>query len=554
MNRPKKSAAPAAAPDLFSEHNPDAAAEAQEAAALLSETPDTPAEGSDKQKILNAVWRACDSFRGVIDPGFYKDYILTFLFVKYLSDLWKERTQHYEALYATDPDTATRVRRALRNERFQVPEESTYEYLFAHRNDDQPNIGQTINVALQALEDANGTALDGVFRSIDFNSEAIMGKEKERKRRLKSLIEDFQNIDLTPSHLTSDDIIGDVYEYLIAYFASDAGKKAGEFYTPAPVSRLLARLVDPQPGDRICDPTCGSASLLMRVGQEVKNRHHTDNFSLYGQELNGGTFSLARMNMMLHGFDGANIKWGDTINDPQLLENDTLMRFNVCVANPPFSLDKWGAENAAGDRYKRFWRGVPPKSKGDFAFFSHMIQTSLPDVGRGGVILPHGVLFRGSSEGHIRRQLLEEGLLEAIVSLPGNMFYGTGIPTAILLFRRQRATSDVLFIDASQCYKETRNQNVITPEHIERIVAIVEAFRSQPESEAGVLEAKFAYRASLAEIAENGFNLNIARYVDTFEAQTEVDLPAVQIELESIETELADVRRRMQEFLQEIKG
>ena len=547
MARPKKTTQDNS-PDLFTLANPDAAAEAE--AAIAPEGIEKTDEGADKTKILNAVWQACGTFRGVIDPSFYKDYILTFLFVKYLSDLWKERTEHFTALYATDPDAATRVRRALRNERFQVPEESTYEYLFEHRNDDK--IGQTINVALQALEDANGTALDGVFRSIDFNSEVILGKEKERKRRLKNLIEDFQGIDLKPSHLSSSDIIGDVYEYLIAFFASDAGKKAGEFYTPAPVSRLLARLVAPLPGDRICDPTCGSASLLMRVGQEIKRRHNSDNFSLYGQELNGGTYSLARMNMVLHGFDDAVIKWGDTLNDPQLLENDTLMKFDVLAANPPFSLDKWGAENAPGDRYKRFWRGVPPKSKGDFAFLSHMIQVAYPEVGRGGVILPHGILFRGSSEGLIRRKLLEEGLIEAVVGLPGNMFFGTGIPTAIILFRRQRQTSDVLFVDASQLYQETRNQNVLTDAHLERIAEAVEAFRANPTGAAGVVEERFAYRADLAEIEKNGFNLNIARYVDTFVAAESVDLESVQRELDAIEGELTDVRRRMQQFIQKI--
>ena len=549
MARPKKIAA-TAAPDLFAQENPEAAAVAAEELAPEPGQNEKPAEGADKSKILNAVWRACDSFRGVIDPSLYKDYILTFLFVKYLSDLWKERTEHFTALYAHDPDPATRLRRALRTERFQVPPEATYEYLFEQRNDDK--IGQTINVALQALEDANGIALDGVFRSIDFNSEVVLGKEKERKRRLKNLIEDFQGIDLKPSHLSSSDIIGDVYEYLIAFFASDAGKKAGEFYTPAPVSRLLARLVAPKPGDRICDPTCGSASLLMRVGQEVKLRHGSDNFSLYGQELNGGTYSLARMNMVLHGFDDAVIKWGDTINDPQLLENDALMKFDVLVANPPFSLDKWGAENAAGDRHKRFWRGVPPKSKGDFAFLSHMIHVALPQVGRGGVILPHGILFRGSSEGLIRRKLLEEGLVEAVVGLPGSMFYGTGIPTAIVLFRRQRETTDVLFVDASRLYEETRSQNVLTDAHLAHIAETVEQFRANPHGAVGVVEPRFAYRADLAEIEKNGFNLNIARYVDTFVAADAVDMQAVQAELDTIETELADVRQRMQAFLQQI--
>jgi type I restriction enzyme M protein len=230
------------------------------------------------------------------------------------------------------------------------------------------------------------------------------------------------------------------------------------------------------------------------------------------------------------------------------------MKFNVVVANPPFSLDKWGAETAAKDRYNRFWRGIPPKSKGDFAFLSHMIETTYPTDGRVGVILPHGVLFRASSEGAIRKQLLKDGLIEAIVGLPANLFYGTGIATAIILLRRNRATSDVLFIDASTLYKETRNKNELLLEHADRIVATVAAFRAAPDAPAGVIEKGFAYRASPERLEEEGYNLNIARYVDTFEAEPTIDLTAVQQRLETTEAELVKVRAKMREFLNLIKA
>ncbi|RPD43776.1 type I restriction-modification system subunit M [Hymenobacter sediminis] len=500
------------------------------------------------QDVFSAVWRACDTFRGLVDPSMYKEYVLTMLFLKYLSDLHRGRVAELQQKYAADPATqAERVQRALRHERFQVPEVSTFGYLFDRRKAD--NIGELINVAFQQLEDANRAHLEGVFRSIDFNSEAQLGQVRDRNRRLKLLLEDFAAIDLEPSHLESNDVIGDVYEYLIYRFAAGAGKKAGEFYTPSAVSSLLARLVDPQPGDRICDPACGSGSLLIRVGKQVGSR----NFSLYGQEVNGSTYALARQNMVLHDMDDAQIKWGDTLNNPQLLEDDKLMRFNVVVANPPFSLDKWGAESASKDRYSRFWRGVPPKSKGDFAFLSHMIETTYPTDGRVGVILPHGVLFRASSEGAIRKQLLKEGLVEAIIGLPADLFYGTNIATAIILLRRNRTTSDVLFIDASTLYKETRNKNVLLLEHANRIVAAVQAFRAAPEAEAGVIEQGFAYRASLERIEEESYNLNIARYVDTFKAEAPIDIAAVQKRLQQTEDELTQVRAKMREFLNLIK-
>jgi len=346
--------------------------------------------------INNQVWKACDTFRGTIDATQYKDYILTMLFVKYISDVLKEKKEEYTSKYKGD---AVRIDRAMKHERFKVPDQSTFDYLYERRN--EPNLGELINIALEDIEEANRSKLEGVFRNIDFNSEPNLGPTKDRNRRLKNLLSDFEVLDLRPSNLEGNDIIGDAYEYLIGKFASDAGKKAGEFYTPSEVSTLLAKLVEPKDGERICDPTCGSGSLLLKAAKEVGSK----NVSLYGQEVNGSTWALARMNMFLHEMDNARIEWGDTIN-------------------------KWGAEEATADRYNRFHRGVPPKSKGDYAFITHMIET-LNEHGRAGVVLPHGVLFRGSSEGKIRKQLIEENLLKAVIGLPSNLFFGTGIPATI---------------------------------------------------------------------------------------------------------------------------
>ncbi|MFT7419816.1 MAG: type I restriction enzyme M protein, partial [Arcticibacterium sp.] len=348
-----------------------------------------------QEAINNQVWKACDTFRGTIDAGQYKDYILTMLFIKYITDVNREKREEYEKKYKGD---AQRIERALKHERFVMPANSAFDFIYDKRN--EANLGEIINIALENLEEANHAKLEKVFRNIDYNSEANLGQTKDRNRRLKNLLADFQELDLRPSNLAGNDVIGDAYEYLIGNFAAGAGKKAGEFYTASGVSKLLAKLVEPKEGNRICDPTCGSGSLLLKAAKEIGSK----NVSLYGQEVNGSTYALARMNMFLHEMDNARIEWGDTINNPKLTENDALMKFDVVVANPPFSLDKWGAEDADADKYQRFHRGVPPKSKGDYAFITHMIET-LNEHGRAGVVLPHGVLFRGSSEGKIRKKL-----------------------------------------------------------------------------------------------------------------------------------------------------
>jgi type I restriction enzyme M protein len=500
-----------------------------------------------QKEINNIVWKACDTFRGTIDATQYKDYILTMLFLKYLTDVWKDKRAVYSLKYKEDK---VRIERALRNERFQVPNECTFDFLFEQRN--ESNLGELINIALEKLEDANRSKLERVFRNIDFNSEANLGQTKDRNRRLKNLLVDFSALDLQPSHLEGNDVIGDAYEYLIAQFASDAGKKAGEFYTPGEVSTLLAKLVDPQPGNRICDPACGSGSLLIKVAKEVGS----NNFSLYGQENNGSTWALARMNMFLHEMDNADIEWGDTLNNPRLLEGDQLMKFHIVVANPPFSLDKWGADNALADQYNRFHRGIPPKSKGDYAFITHMIETTYEDVGKTGVIVPHGVLFRGSSEGKIREQLIKENLLEAVIGLPANLFFGTGIPAAILIFSKGKGNNkDVLFIDASRQYQEGKNQNRLRIEDIKHIVDTYKTFRaaaSLTTEEGAIIEDKYSYRATLKEIEENDYNLNIPRYVDTFEEEAPIDIAITQAEISRLKTELATVENKMEEYLKEL--
>jgi type I restriction enzyme M protein len=495
-----------------------------------------------QDQINNAAWAACDTFRGVVDATQYKDYILVMLFVKYISDVWTEHEEKYQKQFKGNPE---RVESLLKRERFPLHKTSTFNHLYANRNAD--NIGELINIALEAIEEDNREKLAGVFRNIDFNSEANLGQPKDRNRRLKNLLEDFAKpeLDLRPSRV-SDDIIGETYIYLISRFASDAGKKAGEFYTPRSVSELLARLAAPQEENSIYDPACGSGSLLIQTAAQVGS----NNYELYGQEVNGSTWALARMNMFMHANDSAHIQWGDTLNDPKLREGDQLKQFDVVVANPPFSLDKWGAELAASDRWGRFWRGVPPKSKGDYAFISHMIESARRRTGRVAVIVPHGVLFRAGSEGRIRKSLIEENLLDTVVGLPANLFTTTGIPVAILIFDRSRekggvneGRDDVLFVDASRDFTPAKAQSLLDDEHIERIV---ETYRTRTEAE------QYSRLVPRDEISENDFNLNIPRYIDTLEAETEIDVAAVQREIEQVEAELMEVRARMAGYLKEL--
>ncbi len=498
----------------------------------------TPSQISQDE--INAIlWKACDTFRGTVDPSEYKNYILVMLFVKYISDVWLDHYEQYRERYGDDE---TRLRRRMEREKFKLPADTDFYSLYEQRN--ETNLGEIIDIALAAIEEANVEKLQGVFRNISFNSEAALGQTKTRNARLKNLLTDFHDprLDMRPSRINGMDVIGNAYEYLIGKFAAGAGKKAGEFYTPPEVSRLLAKLLDPQPGERIYDPACGSGSLLIKCAEEVDS----EDYALYGQESNGSTWALAMMNMFLHDVNQPRIEWGDTIRNPLHREGDNLMRFNVVTANPPFSLDKWGQEEAAADQFKRFWRGLPPKSKGDYAFLTHMVESTYLEPsqnGRVAVVVPHGVLFRGSSEGKIRKQLIEENLLDAVIGLAPNLFYGTGIPVAILVFKRDRPDTRVLFIDASSDFEPGSNQNRLRGKDRDKILAAYQVRETVD---------KFAYLADFEEIKENDFNLNIPRYVDTFEPEPLVDMTAVNAEIGRLKEEIETTEAQMAEYLQEL--
>ena len=481
--------------------------------------------------------------------------MLTALFLKYISDVRRKHIEEFRREYKGDD---LRIQRRLDRERFKIPmvpprknsegkEEDGFlaDFYSLHERRTRENIGELVNMALDAIEKANEGELGGLFRAIDFNSETNLGQTKDRNRRLKTLLEDFAKPGLDLGD-TSEDILGDAYIFLIERFASDAGKKAGEFFTPRKVSEVVARLANPKSGDRICDPACGSGSLLLRAGEEIPDH----NFQLFGQEFNGSTRALARLNMLLHNQDNARIEWCDTLNSPTLVESDHLMQFDVVVANPPFSLDKWWEDEKKADPYKRFTPHMPPKSRGDYAFILHMLAVTRPVTGRMAVVAPHGVLFRSGAEGKIREKLIRDNVLDAVIGLPGQLFPTTGIPVCIMVFDRSREANglraherDILFVDASRDFEAGKKQNRLRDEDVAKIV---ETYRSRNERE------RYSHKATFEEIDANAFNLNIPRYVDTFEPEREVDLQAVQNEIRDLEKELAETRTKMNFYLKEL--
>lgn len=491
----------------------------------------------DLNKIL---WAAADSARGTVDGGVFKDYVLTLLFYKYMSDMHRVERAKLVERYGNDKD---RIEMRLKNARFVMPDGASFYDVYAQQSAD--NIGEILNVALQQIEDANDGKLHDIF-TVDFNSQPILGPTAQRNKMIRDLLNDFNKVDLSE---VDDDILGNAYMYMIERFGTEAGKKAGEFFSPRTLCKLVAKLADPKPGNRICDPTCGSGGLLLLAGAEVEKQGSKD-YALYGQEKTGATYNLARMNMFLHGLDSARIEWGDTLNNPLLRDGDGLMKFDIVVANPPFSLDKWGDKSLENDKYNRFWRGMPPASKGDYAFISHMVETAKAQEGRVAVIVPHGVLFRGAAEGRIRRAFIEENILDAVIGLPSGLFQTTGIPVAILIFDRSREVGgknenrkDVLFIDASREFTSGKNQNTLSDENIEKIV---DTYKKCIEIE------KYSHVATFDEIKENDFNLNIPRYVDTFEEEAPVDIPATRKRIAELTAELSKTTEEMEKYLTEL--
>ncbi|HKO46072.1 MAG TPA: class I SAM-dependent DNA methyltransferase [Polyangiaceae bacterium] len=492
-----------------------------------------PGEKLSVDKLERYLWSAADILRGSIDSSDYKNYIFGLLFLKRLSDRFEEEC---EALVRDGDDPEDRD-----NHQFFVPKRARWPEIQKVATD----LGSALNKACARLEEANGS-LEGVLAGIDYNDERKLGDARARDVVLGRLVQHFSRLSLKNANLSEPDMLGRAYEYLIEQFADDAGKKGGEFYTPRMVVRLIVELLAPAEGMRICDPTAGSGGMLIECAHYLE-RHGQDqrNLSLFGQEKNLGTWAICKMNMLLHGFPDARIEKGDTIRDPKLREDGELMLFDRVIANPPFSLDEWGREIAEHDPFSRFRFGVPPKSKGDLAFVQHMVSTSNTS-GVVGVVMPHGVLFRGGAEGEIRRGFLQEDLVEAVVGLPTNLFYGTGIPAAVLILNRGKSLDrkhKVLFVEASRDFSQGQTQSYLSVEHVAKIVAAYRGFANVE---------KYARVVPLTEIEKSDWSLNISRYVETADAVEKVDVRHAIAKLRQLEHERAEAEATLNGYLREL--
>lgn len=444
-----------------------------------------------KSDLYASLWASCDQLRGGMDASQYKDYILTLLFVKYVSDKAK-----------TDP-----------NSLIDVPAGGSFDDMLAAKGDKE--IGDRFNKIIAKLAEANG--LRNVIDQADFNDEEKLGKGKEMQDRLSKLVTIFNDLDFRGSRAEGDDLLGDAYEYLMRHFATESGKSKGQFYTPAEVSRILAKVVGIGPTTRqdqtVYDPACGSGSLLLKAAAEAPR-----GMTIYGQEKDNATWALSKMNMILHGNEIAEIEKGDTITNPQFTKGDRLRTFDYIVMNPPFSVKSWN--NGLENDYGRFEYGRPPEKNGDYAFLLHAL-TSLKSTGKAAIILPHGVLFRGNAEATIRTRLLKQGFIKGVIGLPANLFYGTGIPACIVILDKEnaQARTGVFMIDASKGFMKDGNKNRLRSQDIHKIV---DTFNKQIEID------RYSRMVPMSEIADpkNDYNLNIPRYIDASEPEDLQDLSA----------------------------
>ncbi|MFP4295690.1 MAG: type I restriction-modification system subunit M, partial [Halothiobacillaceae bacterium] len=448
-----------------------------------------------KSQLYSSLWQSCDELRGGMDASQYKDYVLTLLFMKYVSD--------------------------KKDSLIEVPEGGSFADMVALKGDKE--IGDKINKIIGRLAEAND--LKGVIDQADFNDETKLGSGKDMQDRLSKLVAIFDQLDLGANRADGDDLLGDAYEYLMRHFASESGKSKGQFYTPGEVSRVIAQVVgigpDTRPDETVYDPTCGSGSLLLRAAYEAPQ-----GMSIYGQENDNATWALAKMNMILHDYPTAELWRGNTLSAPYFKDSSRsgdggLKAFDYAVANPPFSAKSWtNGLDPANDEFGRFEFGIPPAKNGDYAFLLHLIK-SLKSTGKGAIILPHGVLFRGNKEADIRRNLVRRGLIKGVIGLPANLFYGTGIPACILVIDKAGAGSreHVFMVDASREFMKDGNKNRLRSRDIHKIVDVFNHQRELPG---------YSRRVPLAEIASdaNDYNLNIPRYIDSAEAEDQHDLYA----------------------------
>lgn len=480
------------------------------------------------------LWRAADILRGAIDAADYKHYVFGLLFFKRLCDVWEEEFEERMARYgdadlAADPD----------EHRFDIPKGHFWKDVRKHTT----NIGEHLNTAFHAIEDANHR-LRGVFQDVDFNN-----KERFPDATLEKLLQHFEKYRLRNADVEPD-VLGQAYEYLIAQFADDAGKKGGEFYTPKMVVRLLVECLRPEEGMSVYDPTCGSGGMLLETVHHLERQgKNARSLSLFGQERNLNTWAIAQMNLFLHDIDDAEIARGDTLLDPKHLTGEgtkAIRTFDRVLANPPFSLKSWGHEEwSKGDKFGRDRYGCPPKSYGDLAFVQHMVA-SLKENGMLGVVLPHGILFRGGAEGRIRDGMLKDDLIEAVIGLAPNLFYGAGIPACILILRKTKPRDrkgKVLFVNGAEQFVEGKAQNHLSEENV---ATLAKAYHDYTDVD------RLARLVSMAEVVANDHNLNISRYVHLSEEEEDLDVAEEVEKLLELKEQRDAAEAKMMGFLKEL--
>jgi len=468
-------------------------------------TPVPTASTVDLTTLQSHLWEAANILRGPVDASDFKTFIFPLLFFKRVSDVYDE--EYDRALQESGGDIA--YAQFAENHRFLIPESCHWREVRSKTT----NVGQAIQRAMREIEKVNPNTLYGIFGDAPWSN-----KERLSDALLRDLIEHFSRISLA-NRDTDDDILGMAYEFLIKKFADQTNRKAGEFYTPRSVVRLMVKILDPKEGDTIYDPTCGTAGMLLGAIQHVKEAGGNVRKlwgKLFGQEKNLTTSAIARINLFLHGIEDFRIVRGDTLRDPAFFTGDSLATFDCVIANEPFSVERWGEDIWVNDRYGRNFAGVPPRSSADYAFVQHMLKSMAPGSGRMAVVLPHGVLFRMGVEGKIRRKILEMDKLEAIIGLGPNLFYGTGLAACILVFRARKKPdrrNRVLIVNASGVYKKGRNQNTLLPEHVDQIYGWYRGYKNVN----GIAKV-----TTLEEIATNDYNLNILRYVEPVSDQETV--------------------------------
>jgi len=453
-----------------------------------------------QRQLESTLWAAANALRGPVDPGDFKAYVFPVMFFKWISDNW----DHERAQAAADFGDALTDEIQADYHTFVIPDGCHWADVIETTN----QTGVKLDNALQRIQQANPEALAGVFGDVQWAN-----KDRLPQSALAALLNTFHSVRLDPDSVNGD-MLGSAYEYLLREFAEASGKKAGEFFTPRHVVHLLVKILDPKPGDTIADPACGSGGMLVETVTAVK-QHGGDprTLRLHGQEINLTTSAIAKMNLYLHGLKEFKVVRGDTFREPKLLDGEALQKFDVVIANPPFSLQNWGADGWANDPYGRVVCGTPPAKNGDFAWIQHMIASMKDDSGRVGVVMPHGVLFRGGKEGAIRECLVRKDLLEAIIALPKNLFYSTSIQVCLLIFRASKPAGrqgKVLIIDATKRFVAGKNQNTMSEDDINVVDA---AYKQGADiGDEGGLDLRLV---TLDEVEENGFDLNIGRYIKT---------------------------------------